>query len=46
MVTRSKAHIIGLKTCISQILRDDVEEEGGDTEEEIDRFILAPKGFA
>ena len=37
-MTWSKAHIIGSRTDISQILRDDVEEEGGDTEDEIDRF--------
>ena len=46
MVTRSKAHITGSRTGISQILRDDVEEEGVDTEEEIDRFTLALKGSA
>ena len=45
-MTRSKAHIIGPKTCISQILRDDVEEKGGDIKEEIDRFTSAPEGFA
>ena len=31
-VTRSRAHITGPKTSVSQILRDNVEEEGGDTE--------------
>ena len=31
-VTRSRAHITGPKTNVSQILRDNVEEEGGDTE--------------
>ena len=46
MVTRSKAHITGSKIGISQFPKDDVEEEGGDTEEEIDKFTLAPKGFA
>ena len=40
-VTRSKAYITGSKTGISQIPRDNVEEKGGDTEEEIDRFTLA-----
>ena len=44
MVTWSKAHIIGSKTDVSQIPRDDVEEEGGDTEEEIDRFTSALEG--
>ena len=45
-VTRSKAHITGSRTGISQIPWDDVEEEGGDTEEEIDRFTSAPEGSA
>ena len=45
-VTRSKAHITGSKTGISQIPRDDVEEEGRDIEEEIDKFTSAPKGSA
>ena len=43
-IIRSKAHITGPSVGISQILRDDVEEEGGDTEEEIDRFTSAPEG--
>ena len=41
IMTRSKAHITGSKTGVSQILRDCVEEEGGDTEEEIKRFTSA-----
>ena len=45
-VTHSKAHITESKTGISQIPKDDVEEEGGDTEEEIDRFTSTPEGFA
>ena len=45
-VTQSKAHITRLRTSVSQIPRDDVEEEGGDTEEEIDRFTSAREGFA
>ena len=45
MMTRSKVHIIGSKTGISQILKDDVVQEGGDTEEEIDKFTSAPEGF-
>ena len=44
MMTRSKVHIIGSKTGISQILKDDVVQEGGDTEEEIDKFTSAPEG--
>ena len=46
MVTRSKAHITESKTGISQIPRDDIEEEGEDTEEEIDKFTSALEGFA
>ena len=46
MVTWSKAHITGSRTGVSQIPRDNVEEEGGNTEEEIDRFTSAPEGFA
>ena len=45
-MTRSKAHISGPKTGISQIPRNDVEEEGGDMEEEIDKFTSAPEGSA
>ena len=45
-MTRSKAHIIRPTIGISQIPRDDVEEEGGDMEEEIDRFISTLEGFA
>ena len=37
-VTRSTAHIKGSRTNVSSIPRDRVEEEGGNTEEEIDRF--------
>ena len=46
IVTRSRAHITGSKTSISQIHRDNVEEEGGDTEEEIDRFTSALESSA
>ena len=46
MMNQSKAHITIPTTGISQIPRDDVEEEGGDTEEEIDRFTSAPEGSA
>ena len=45
-VTRSKAHITKSKTGVSQIPRDHAQEEGRDTEEEIDRFTLAPESFA
>ena len=44
--TQSRAHIKGSKTGVSSIQRDHVEEECGDTEEEIDRFITAPKTLA
>ena len=45
-VTQSTAHIKGSKTGVSQIPRDHVEEERGDTEEEIERFTFAPDSFA
>ena len=41
IVTRSKAHIIGPKTGFSQIPRDNVKKEGGDTKDEIDKFTSA-----
>ena len=31
---------------MSQILRDRVEDKGGDTKEEIDRFTFAPESLA
>ena len=40
-MTQSKAHIPRSSVGISQIPRDNVEEEGGDTKEEIERFTLA-----
>lgn len=43
---RSKAHITEPKTGISQILRDNVEEESRDTEQEIDRYTSASEGSA
>ena len=43
-VTWSKAHITGSRTGISQILREDVEEEGRDMKEEIERFTSTPEG--
>ena len=45
-VTRSRAHITGPKTGVSQIPRDNVEEEGGDTDEEIDKFTSALESSA
>ena len=45
-VTRSEPHITRSRTGVSQIPRDNVEEEGGDTVEEIDRFTSAPEGSA
>ena len=43
-VTRSKAHITGPKIGISQIPRDNIEEEVRDTKEEIDRYTSASEG--
>ena len=40
-VTRSTAHIKGFKTGVHTIPQDRVEDKGGDTKEEIDRFISA-----
>ena len=44
-MTRSKAHIIGSKTNISQIPRDNIEDEGEDTEDKIDKFTSVPESF-
>ena len=41
IVTRSIAHIKGSKTGMHTIPQDRVEDEGGDTEEEIERFTSA-----
>ena len=46
IMTKSLTHIKGSKTSVHTIPRDRVEEEGGDTEEEIDRFTSAPKTSA
>ena len=43
IVTRSTTHLRGSRIGVSSIPRDCIEEEGGDTEEEIDRFTTAPK---
>ena len=45
-MTKSKTYITGPSVGISQIPRNNVEEEGGDTEEEINRFTSAPEGSA
>ena len=45
-VTRSTAHIKGSKTSVHTIPQDRVEDEGGDTDEEIDRFTSAPETSA
>ena len=45
-VTRSTAHIKGSKTSVDTIPQDHVEDEGGDTEEEIERFTSATKPSA
>ena len=42
-LTRSIAHTKGSKTGVHTIPRPRVEEEGGDTEDEIQRFTTAPK---
>ena len=40
-MTRSTAHIKGSKTGVHTIPQERVEDEGGDIEEEIDRFTSA-----
>ena len=40
-INRSTAHIKGSKTGVHTIPQNRVEDEGGDTEEEIDRFTSA-----
>ena len=45
-VNRSTAHIKGPKTSVHMIPQDRDENEGGDAEEEIDRFTSAPKTSA
>ena len=40
-MTRSTAHIKGSKTGVHTIPQAHVEDEGGDTKEEIDRFTSA-----
>ena len=43
IVTRSTARIKGSKTGVSSIPQDCIDEEGGDTEGEIERFTTTPK---
>ena len=45
-INKSTTHIKGSKTGVHTIPRDWVEDEGGDTEEEIDRFTSTPKSLA
>ena len=45
-VTRSTAHIKGSKIGVHKIPQARVEEEGGDTEDEIDRFTTDPEPSA
>ena len=42
-IIRSKAYIPNLGTSTSQILRDEVAKEGGNTIEEIEQFTSVPK---
>ena len=42
-MTRSITHIKGSKTGVRTIPQARVEDEGGDTEEEIERFTTTPK---
>ena len=45
-LTRSTAHIKGSRTGVHTIPQSRVEEEGGDIEDEIERFTTAPKPSA
>ena len=45
-VNRSTAHIKGSKTGVHTIPQDRVEDKGGDTKEEIDRFTSTPESSA
>ena len=42
-IIQSKDHILGPSTGVSQIPRDEAVEEGGNTNEEIDRFTSIPE---
>ena len=45
-VTRSTSHIKGSKTGVHTIPQDRIKDEGGDIEEEIDRFTSVPETSA
>ena len=45
-MTQRKAHILGPSVGVSQIPRENVVEEGGDAEEEIEHFTSALKDTA
>ena len=45
IVTKSTTHIKGSKTGVHSIPYDRVKEEGGDIEEEIDRFTSTPEAL-
>ena len=45
-IIRSKAHIPGPTVGVSQIPRDDANEERGDIEEEIEHLTSVPKDTA
>ena len=45
-LTQSKAHIPRPSISVSQIPRDNVAKEGGDTEEEIEHFTSVPEDTA
>ena len=45
-MTRNKAHIPEPSVSVSQIPRDNVAEEGGDIEEEIENFTSIPEDTA
>ena len=45
-IIRSKAHIPGPTVGVSQIPRDDADEEGGDSEKEIEHLTLVQEDTA
>ena len=45
-IIRSKAHIPSLSVGVFQILRDDIAEKWGNTDEEIEHFTSIPKDTA
>ena len=42
-MNRSKAHIPGLEAGTTQMPKDEVADEGGNTEDEINRFTHGPE---